>query len=376
MQQDSRTSAHPRSQQRTYPLALPKPVQLCELEHRNEDFRTGLSGAGKAQRSLEKATSHPFLTRTTAPLSVVSLSPQTDLNHPISTVATSIASSDTKTLHGNPSVEKDFPSIIVEPSTSLQPSPFPLRSFITYRPKLLTFEEQLSYGQYAPAYFSSDSWKKIWNSRKVNLDDLSFAAVLQTSKSQPPRSTSFRYETEFTGYLYRVAIDPTKCHSSVRIQCGTIVDVANLNTAQGKYVVDTCQLVRNGLSFFPVHYRECDQGFTSADDFHHYSFILAIPSSFSSNTDSPFLQLPLKPKPVRSFYPFVMCKLYISSIICSLTSKICRGNHDTTPRASTEMDFRPPSSPHSQRSDSYLDITDDDTPSERGRKLAYWFAQP
>jgi len=375
MQQYTHTSTHPHSQQRTYPLTLPKPVQLCEPEHRNEDFRTGLSGAGKVQRSLKKATSQPFLTRTTAPLSVVSLSPQTNLNHQISTVTTSITSSDTKTLHGNPSIGKDFQSLIVEPSTSLQPSPFPLRSFITYCLKLLTFEEQLSYSQYAPAYFSLDSWKKIWNSWKVNLDDLSSAAVLQTSKSQPPCSTSFRYETEFTGYLYRVAIDPTKCHSSIHIQCGTVVDIANLNTVRGKYIVDTCQLVRNGLSFFPVHYRECDQGFTSADHFHHYSFILAIPSSFSSNADSPFLQLPLKPKPVRSFYPIVMCKLFISSIICSLTSKICRGNHDTTPRASTEMDFRPPSSSHSQRSETHLDITDDDIPSERGRKIAYWFAR-
>jgi len=154
-------------------------------------------------------------------------------------------------------------------------------------------------------------------------------------------------------------------------ECGTVVDIANRNTARGKYVVDTCQLVCDGLSFFPVHYCKCDQGFTSADDFHHYSFILAIPSSYSSNADSPFLQLPLKPKPVRSFYPFAMCKLYILSIICSVTSRICRGNHDVTPRASTEMDFRP----HSQRSDAYLGITDDDTPSERGRKIAYWLAQ-
>ena len=32
------------------------------------------------------------------------------------------------------------------------------------------------------------------------------------------------------------------------------------NTAQGEYIVDTCQLTRDGLSYFPVHYHEYDQG--------------------------------------------------------------------------------------------------------------------
>lgn len=373
MQQRSYVPIHPCSQQRTPPLALPKPAQLAERQ--NENLRTGLSGAGKAHQPLQKATSQPFLSRTSAPPSVVSLQHHSDLTHLTSTTASSIASSDIKTLHSSTLTGSDSLSVIIEPSTSLPPSPFPLRSFTTYRPKLLTFEEQLSYGQYAPSRFTPDSWTKIWNGRKVNLDNLSFTATLRTSKSRPPCSTSFRYETEFTGYLYRVAIDPTRCHSNIRIQCGTVVDVANLNTTRGKYIVDTCQLVRDGLSFFPVHYRECDQGFTSADDFRHYSFILAIPSPYCSNKNSPFLHLPLKPKSTRSFNPIFTCKLYLSSIFYCLTSKIHRENHDATPRTSTEMDFRPPSSPQSQRSDAYLDITDDDTPSEKGRKLAYWFAR-
>ena len=156
--------------------------------------------------SLKKATSQPFLTQTTAPLSDVSLSPQTNLNHLISTVATSIASSDTKTLHGNPSIKKDFPSIIVEPSTSLQPSPFPLHSFITYCLKLLTFEEQLSYGQYAPAYFSPDSWMKIWNSRKVNLDDLSSARCckLRNLNCRVPHPSDMKRNSPGTSIVWQL----------------------------------------------------------------------------------------------------------------------------------------------------------------------------
>ena len=85
----------------SYSLALPKPIQLSE--HRNKILQTGLSGASKVQRLLQKATSQPFLTQTTAPLSVISLT----------TVATLIVSSDTKTLHSNSSasIDKEFPSI-------------------------------------------------------------------------------------------------------------------------------------------------------------------------------------------------------------------------------------------------------------------------
>jgi len=101
MQQHSHISAHSCSQQRAYPLALSKPIQPSE--HRNKNLRTGLSGASKVQWLLQKATSQPFLTWTTAPLSVISLT----------TVATSIVSSDTKTLHSNSSasIDKEFLSI-------------------------------------------------------------------------------------------------------------------------------------------------------------------------------------------------------------------------------------------------------------------------
>lgn len=370
--QQPRISAHPRSQQQTYLLTLPKPIQFSK--HRDENRRTGLSGASEVQRSLRKTTSQPFLTRTSAPLSIVSLQCPSNLTHPSSTPAISIASSDTKTLHSSTSTDKDFPSTIAEPSASLQPSPFPPRSFFAYRSKLLTFEERLSYGQYPPSHFDHVTWKKMWSSREVDLDDLSFTIELP-SKSRLLHSTSFRYEAEFTGYFYRVAINPTRCHSNMRIQCGTIVNVANLNTARGKYVVDACQLTRDGLSYFPVHYREYDQAFTSADDSCHYSFVLAIPSNFTSVSDSLLLQFLLKSKPTRSYLPFAKLKYFFAPVRHCFSLRNDQENQNATPRTSTEMDFRPPSSPQSQTSDNFLDFAEEDTPAERQRKHDFWFAR-
>jgi len=157
--QQPRISAHPCSQQQTYPLALPKPVQFSK--HQDENRQTGLSRASEAQRSLRTTASQPFLTCTSAPLSIVSLQCQSNLTHLSSAPAISIASSDTKTLHSSTSTDKDFPSTIAEPSASLQLSPFPPRSLFAYHSKLLTFEERLSYGQYPPLHFDNVTWKKM-----------------------------------------------------------------------------------------------------------------------------------------------------------------------------------------------------------------------
>jgi len=214
----------------------------------------------------------------------------------------------------------------------------------------------------------------MWSSREVDLDDLSFTIELP-SKSRLLHSTSFRYEAEFTGYFYRVAINPTRCHSNMRIQCGTIVNVANLNTARGKYVVDACQLTRDGLSYFPVHYREYDQAFTSADDSRHYSFVLAIPSNFTSVSDSLLLQFLLKSKPTRSYLPFAKLKYFFAPVRHCFSLRNDQENQNATPRTSTKMDFRPPSSPQSQTSDNFLDFAEEDTPAERQRKHDFWFAR-
>src|SRR5438309_4376867 len=105
---------------------------------------------------------------------------------------------------------------------------------------------------------------------------------------------------EFTRYAYQVVVNLDKCHAGIHIQCSSIVNIANLNTEEGKYVVDACQLVRDKFSFFPIYYQIDDgQGFISADNYHHYSFILAVPSIYAIVTKSLLLQLLLRLKPTH-----------------------------------------------------------------------------
>ena len=359
----------------SYPIILPKPSKLgaeC-VDHRG----TGLNEPEEARPPLRQVVSQPSLTRAMTPHAVFSRHP------PYTSTRTTTDSSFDEKLQSSFLTIDDAPTIITgttpTSSPALQCSPFPPRSFTSYRPNNLTFKEKLPFSHYSPSCFPTNAWKVMWRSPEVNLDRHSLAIKVPNQQSQTAQSTTFRYETEFTGYAYRVIVDPAKCHSGIRIQTGTIVNVANINTDEGKYVVDVCQHIRDDLCFFPVHFREYDgQRFTSADDNRHYSFILVVPLLYSQvpTTTSPLLQKPLKSKPIRSFHPFVMIRLYTSSLLCCLTSKSHQESRNTTPRTSIEMDFRPPSSLQSRKSDYIFDITGDETASERGRKYAFWFARP
>ena len=216
----------------------------------------------------------------------------------------------------------------------------------------------------------------MWLQRQeVDLDCLSFTNTLQPSNSQNLGSSPFQYKTEFTGYAYWVVVDLDKCHAGIRIQCGSIINIANLNTEEGKYVVDACQLVCDKFSFFPVHYRIGDgQGFTSADDYHHYFFILAVPSTYTKVTKSPLLQLLLKLKPTRSFLPIALLKFLLSCLCNSLTSPMRQQDQEKTPRPSLNLDFLPLPSPQPQQySDDILDITNDESFADVRRRYDFWY---
>lgn len=389
MQQHSRVPAQPRSRQQTYPLALRLPKPLEPSWQNNQDRRTGLSEAVGAQIPLRQAVSQPLLIRRN----------RSDLTVSRETVNISICStpsSDVKTLQGSTTTAEEdstasiiikpiasLTSIVSLPSTTSSPSivpsdpspssPFPPRSFDIHHPKRLVFEEQLPFSHYPPTLFSNKTWKTMWLRRQeLDLDSLTVTTIFSPSKSQPRCSTPFRYETEFTGYAYRVVIDSGKCHAGIRIQCGSIVNIANLNTKEGKYVVDACQLIRDEFAFFPVHYRIGDgQGFTSADDSHHYSFILIVPLIYCLVNESPLLQLLSKLKPARSSHIVFMFKFLLSRLRHSFTSKAPQ--HEKTPRPSLDLEFLPLPSPRSQRHpDEFLDITDDEPFANARRNYDFW----
>ena len=387
--------AQPRSHQQTYPLLLRTPKTLKPSQRSNRDLRAGLSEAVGARVPLRQAVSQPLLARRDYPDLTVS---RETVNIPIC----STPSSDVKTLQGSAMTADDdsVASIVVEPSiASLKsivslpsttsspsvvpsdlspPSPFPPRSFDIYRPKRLVFERQLPFSHFPPSLFSNKTWKTMWLRRQeLDLDSLTITTALPPSKSQSRCFTPFRYETEFTGYAYRVVIDPGKCHAGIRIQCGSIVNIANLNTKEGKYVVDACQLVRDEYAFFPVHYRIDDgQGFTSADDFRHYSFILVVPSTYCLVNESPLLHFLSKLKPTRSSHISLMFKLLLSRLRHSFASKAPRQDHEKTPRPSLDLEFLPLPTPQSQQHlDDFLDITDDEPFADARRRYEFWYCK-
>ena len=72
---------------------------------------------------------------------------------------------------------------------------------------------------------------------------------------------------------------------------GTSVDIHDLNKYNGRYIVDYCQLIRNDITYLPVHFREYhDQSFSSALDPQHYSFILAVSTELCKSPLLPHLQ--------------------------------------------------------------------------------------
>ena len=174
-----------------------------------------------------------------------------------------------------------------------------------------------------------------------------------------------------------MVIDLDKCHAGIHIQCGSIVNIANLNTKKGKYVIDACQLVCNKFSFFPVYYQIGNsQGFTLVDNYHHYSFILAVPSTYAIVTKSLLLQLLLKLKPARSFLPITLLKFLLSRLCNSLTSPMRQQDQEKTPRPSLDLDFLPLPSPQSQRySDNILDITNDKSFADAQRRYDFWYGK-
>ena len=136
---------------------------------------------------------------------------------------------------------------------------------------------------YTPSHFSLKRWEKMWNEPTLILD-LYVSSNNPTTSDQksPATSTTYFYpEEEFMGIPYRVKFDQSRCDKPVHIKTGNAVDILRTNTFYGRYIVDSCQLIRNGQAYLAIHFRNYDrQGFTSTIDPRHPSFILEIPQSF------------------------------------------------------------------------------------------------
>ncbi len=168
-------------------------------------------------------------------------------------------------------------------STSICDPVFPPLFFRYHGCLDLPSSQRTPFAQYPVSHFPNDDWKKIWRRRPITLDH--FAAptkYIRSDKDLSPKTTYFHVENEFAGYAYRVVIDPTQCLANLTFRRGTTVNICGVNDSKGQYVVEYCQLVRKGIAYLPVHFRQFDgQGFTSPFDPRHMSFILIIPVTFN-----------------------------------------------------------------------------------------------
>jgi len=83
------------------------------------------------------------------------------------------------------------------------------------------------------------------------------------------------------GFEYCMKIDETWCHEPLVIKASNVIDILKTNTQYSHYVIDLCLMIRDGCTYFPVHY--CGyyrQGFTNASNPRYSSFILNIPKLF------------------------------------------------------------------------------------------------
>ena len=167
-------------------------------------------------------------------------------------------------------------------STPSCPPTFPHNNHPVHYLRLLAPPEQMNFALYPPTHFSGKTWEKIWQEGTLVLD-LYVATVAPTLSDilRAPSDIYFRPEMEFTGFDYRVKIDENRCHEPLIVKAGDSVDILRTNMQHSRYIVDSCQLIRGGRAYLPVHY--CDyygQGFTNTLDSRHPSFILDVPESF------------------------------------------------------------------------------------------------
>ncbi len=168
------------------------------------------------------------------------------------------------------------------PASISQPPVFPTNSYCIHYPRLLAPPEQLNFALYPPMCFHNNIWEMMWQGGSLVLN-LYVATPMPTLSDlcHSPSDIYFQPEMEFTGFDYRIKIDKSRCPEPLVIKSGDIVNILNTNMQHGRYIVDLCQMIRNGRAYFPVHYREYyGQGFTNASDPRHPSFILDIPESF------------------------------------------------------------------------------------------------
>lgn len=168
---------------------------------------------------------------------------------------------------------------------------FPPNKYQVRRPIIHPPETAPCFALYHVTTFDHEHWKRIWAEPSLILDP--YVVPLPNSDNQPRSiiSTYFQEEQEFMGIRYRVRVDCSDLEPVI-IRRGVSVNICNLNTRHGRYIVDTCQLFREERAYLIVHFREYyNQAFSDTRDSQHPSFVLDVPKAFCKSLLMPHLRL-------------------------------------------------------------------------------------
>ena len=182
-------------------------------------------------------------------------------------------------------------------SKNFRYAPLPPATYPLVIPRPLCPGQQLNFALYSIFYFDQRQWQRIWKAPPISLDKY----LVHFDNPHLPQPTYFHPETEFMGIPYRLKIDLGKCHDLQPLFQGNTVGVYDLNSRRHRYVIDSCQLIRDDVAYLIVHNRYFDdQGFTSVNDPRHPSFVLEVPDFFNKLLIQPHLDIPNSMRASRS----------------------------------------------------------------------------
>ena len=130
--------------------------------------------------------------------------------------------------------------------------------------------------------FMREQWDSIWEKEGISLMKfLDRYKPISSEYDVSVRPTYFHPELEFIGIPYRLKVNSYKCCDFPMLNIGNTLDVHDINSPHGRYIIESCPLVRGGSAYLVVHFRYYEnQGFTVVNDYRHPSFILEVPACY------------------------------------------------------------------------------------------------
>jgi hypothetical protein len=135
-------------------------------------------------------------------------------------------------------------------------------------------------------WYPEAEFRMFWNYPTVDITDRLIPRESSVALQCDFPST-VHIEGEFDGIPIRLKLDPLRSTDLEPFQRGTVISYKESNDA-GKYMVECCQLVREGVAYLKVVYRTSSQAVFPAYDEKRPAFILSIPAQLNAAPSPPF----------------------------------------------------------------------------------------